>query len=190
MEFGVPAGKSFSDRLTARSPQPEQSHDLAPVNCQVQVMDTRFPGPAPVKQLKCRLGEDAILSPLSELVGSCSQHEADQLRAGRFRGRYISNHFAIAKDDDAVTYLEYLIHAMRDEDDAQARLNELAQNAEELPALATGQRRCGLVEHQHLRASRERFDDFDQLPFREGEVGHAPADMQVDAKFLCLGRGG
>ena len=78
-------------------------------------------------------------------------------------GPVLADERAVAQDGDAVADLVDLVEEVRDEQDGDAALLELADHAEELGHLVEVQARRRLVEHEHLDVGGDRPRDRDQL---------------------------
>ena len=76
---------------------------------------------------------------------------------------------AVLEHDHAVAFGEHLAHMVRDEQDAEPALLEVAQEGEEEARLGQRQRRRRLVEDQHARAARQRLEDVEDLQLAEVE---------------------
>ena len=106
---------------------------------------------------------------LGELAG------VDALRVDRVDGRAAADH------GDAVGDAEHLVELVRDEQDRQALLLELAEVVEELVDLLRHQHRGGLVENEGLGAAVEDLEDLDPLALPHTEVCDQLVGLDVEA---------
>ena len=102
------------------------------------------------------------------LIDRAADHEADDLGDLRRGGVERSDVLAVAHDGDAVGDAFELIHAVRDIDDADAGLLELADKDEQVVDLRVGQDGGGLVEdEQSCVFMGQSLCDFDHLLLRD-----------------------
>ena len=112
-----------------------------------------------------------------------AHHGADQLglaQASRLAG--VHDRAALAQDGHPVGDREHLLQAMRDEDEAAARLTAPAHDVEEPIDLSGRKGGRRLVEDDQLRLNAERLRDLDELLLGRGE----PADFPIERQRVRL----
>src|SRR5262249_8307506 len=115
VEARVPAGEALRDGLAARPAQPEQAHDLAPADGQVQAADLRLAPPAPTHELERRVGGRGRLWPLPRPPGGGAEQPRDQFWRRRPRGGHVLQASAVAEHDAPVAAVEDSVHPVGDE---------------------------------------------------------------------------
>jgi len=111
-----------------------------------------------------------------------ADHHGDEHLFRDVGDRLLVDELAVAHHHDLIGDLEDLGHLVRDVDKGRPLGLEPADDVEELRRLRLGQRRCGLVEQQHLRSGREGLEDLEHLPLPHGQaLDESPrVDVQVE----------
>ena len=90
-----------------------------------------------------------------------------------------------AHDDDAVGERHDLVELVGDDHDRESRVDELADDLEELVDLLRGEHRRGLVENEHARLAEERLEDLDPLLHADRQV--LDQRVGIDLEPVALG---
>ena len=117
-----------------------------------------------------RLGRPRRIGPPGRSLQAAADHRRHHVRQGggpRLRGQH---HGTVAQHRDLVADLEHLVQVVRDEHHAGALGRQIADQAQDQPDLAVGQRRGRLVEQQHAGPPADRLDDLDHLALVVGQV--------------------
>ena len=99
---------------------------------------------------------------------AAAEHLLHEVDAQQLRGEVLADEPAVAQHRDAVADLVHLVEEVRDEQDRDAALLELADDAEELGHLVEVEARGRLVEDEHPDVDRDRPRDRDELLHGEG----------------------
>ena len=119
---------------------------------------------------------------------AAADHHPDDRVDARRRGGDSADILAVAHHGDTVGDLLQLVHLVRDIDDADAFISELADDAEQLRDLRIVQGRRGLVHDQDLGPEGESLGDLDHLLLGDGETAdlRPRVELQVHAlEDLC-----
>ena len=119
----------------------------------------------------------------AQRVGAAAEHRLDQVDPEELAGEVLADQLAVAQHGHPVADLVDLVEEVRDEDDRDAALLEVADHAEQLGALVQVQARRRLVEHQHADVGGDRPRDGHQLLHGE----RVPA--RGSRRGRCRGRG-
>ena len=94
----------------------------------------------------------------------------------------LADELAVAQHGDAIADLVHLIEEVRYEQDGDAALLQLADDAEQLGDLVEVEARGRLVEHEHLDVDRDGARDRDELLHRERVRAEDRRGIDVDAE--------
>ena len=103
---------------------------------------------------------------------------------GDRRAIELADDAAVAQHDDAVGAALDLVQAVRDEDDADAALLQLGDDAHEGVGLGEREARGRLVHDDQAGVERERLGDLDQLHLRQRQLGDGRIRLELDAEAL------
>ena len=98
------------------------------------------------------------------------------------RGEVLADEPSVAQHRHAVADLVDLVEEVRDEQDRDAALLQLADDAEELGDLVEVEARGGLVEHEHPHVGRDRPGDRDELLHGEGVRAEDRGRVDVESE--------
>lgn len=121
--------------------RPCQADDLTATNTQIQGRDRAFPSEVFNLQKRFTLADAALTGILvfhrGDLLFVLAYHARDQLKARQVGGRIFTYKLAIAQHSNTICHGIDLIHEMRDENDPNAVVAQLADDFEKLsdPAL-------------------------------------------------------
>ena len=121
---------------------------------------------------------------LGVLVDHAADHHVDDVVLGAVLGDQRADIAAVAHDGDAVGDDLDLVHAVRDVDDAQLLLAQIADDLEQLLDLRLGQRGGGLVEDDDLGLVGDGLGDLAHLLLADGQVAHLLGGIDLDAQLL------
>ena len=158
------AGEGARQFRPSRAEEPCEPEHLAFAQVEVRIGDAGSDRHAlRAEESGCRLrrGVDAIAC--AEVGDAASEHLLDEIDPQQLRRHVLADEPAAAEDGDAVGDLVDLVEEVRDEDDGDAALLEVADDAEELGHLVDVEARRRLVEHQHPHVDRDRPGDGDEL---------------------------
>ena len=103
-----------------------------------------------------------------QVLDAPAEHLLDEVDPQQLLGEVLADEPAVAQHRDPVADLVDLIEEVRHEQDRDAALLQLADDAEELGHLVEVEARRRLVEHEHLDVDRDRAGDGDELLHGEG----------------------
>jgi hypothetical protein len=110
-----------------------------------------------------------------------SDHHPRELRLVDIRRRDGADPLAVPQDGDPVGDLEHFGQPVRDVDDGDARLGEVADDLEQAMRLSVGERRRRLVEQEDVNVGRQGLRDLDELSLSHPERTDEPAGIDVVA---------
>src|SRR3954466_207617 len=161
---------------TARSDQPGDADDLSGVHLEADVEEEAVAG-EPLDLQKGRSGVAALARVL--LLDRPPHHQAYELVLGR-GGGHLPDRLPVPDDRDPVAQGGDLLQVMRDEDDPDPVLAQLAHDREELVDLLGGEHGRRLVHDQHARVQAQRLGDLDHLEPGDAQFTHTRAWRHVD----------
>ena len=112
-------------------------------------------------------------------VDGAPDHAVDDLVAGRLGHRAGVDVAPVAHHGDAVGDQRQLFQPVRDVDDADAAVAELADDAEQFLDLRLGERGGRLIHDEHFGVERQRLGDLDHLLLGDGEIGDLDGGVEV-----------
>ena len=121
---------------------------------------------------------------LGILVNHAADHHVDDVVLGAVLGDERADIAAVAHDGDAVGDHLDLIHAVRDVNDAQLLVAQIADDLEQLLDLRLGQCGRGLVEDDDLGLVGDGLGDLAHLLLADGQVAHLLGGIDLDAQLL------
>ena len=121
---------------------------------------------------------------VGHVVHLLAEHGGDEVDARHLLDLVLADQLAVAHDGDAVADLIDLVEEVRDEDDADAAVLELAHHAEELLDLGLVERRGGLVEDEDLAVHVHGARDGDHLLHGDRAAAELLLGAHGDAEVL------
>ena len=170
-------GESLEESVLPLTLEPRESDQFARAELEVDRRGVR--NQSQVLRAERGVAERVVARRALELPGRAG-HVRDELRDRQMAPVYARDRPPGSQHRDAIRDLLHLVHAVGDEQDADALGRETAHLREQTVAGLHVQ--CGrrLVEDEDPRLAHERADDADGLPIRERELSRR--GVQVDAR--------
>ena len=101
--------------------------------------------------------------PRAQRSHTAPEHRLHEIDPEQLPGEVLADQLAVSQDGDPVTDLVHLVEEVRDEQDRDTPLLEVADHAEQLGALLAVQARCRLVQDEDAHFRGDRSSDGHQL---------------------------